>query len=238
MICPNCNATDHEAGAKYCHKCGSPLSYNNSSSIESSKPQNHYKMSSVPNCVKAVDLGLPSGTRWANMNIGAISPEKFGDYYAWGEVSKKTTYTWQTYTHCDGTIESCRDIGSNICGTQYDVAHVKWGGKWQLPTSDQVKELIENCRYEWTKVNGVNGGRFIGPNGNSIFLPAAGYRDDSSEISPTGHIDVGYYAEYWSGTQNSPFVEYAFCLTLFDCGPEGRNSARGNGNVIRPVEVS
>ena len=65
-----------------------------------------------------------------------------------------------------------------------------------MPTSNHIRELIENCRHEWTKVNGVNGERFIGPNGNSIFLPAASYRDDSSEISPTGHIDVGYYAEY------------------------------------------
>jgi len=237
MKCPKCNETDHEEGAMFCHICGASL---NDYGVEFREEEEGLLTSSsnkVPPGIISVNLGLPSGTRWASCNIGAPRPEAFGGYYAWGEVSEKSVYDWSTYTHCDGTIESCRDIGSNICGTQYDVVHVKWGGRWQMPTSDQIKELIENCSYEWTQVNGVNGGRFTGPNGNSIFLPAAGYRDNSGFISATGYVDVGYFAEYLSGAQNSPFIEYAFCLQLFDCGAEARNTARSSGNVIRPVEV-
>jgi len=192
----------------------------------------------APKNLESIDLGLPSGTKWASFNVGATRPEEFGGYFAWGEVSEKAKYDWSNYTHCEGTIDSCRDIGANICGTRYDVANLRWGSRWQMPSSDQINELIENCRYEWTQVNGVNGGRFTGPNGMSIFLPATGYRDNSSDsISATGVVDVGFFAEYLSGSQSSPFIEYAFCLQLSNFGAEGRNTGRGFGNVIRPVEV-
>lgn len=186
MICPNCKATDHESGAKFCHKCGSPLV--NNSDRERPKPQDQ-----SPYGVEAVDLGLPSGTRWANMNIGATRPEEFGGYYAWGEVTEKSNYDWPTYTHCDGTIESCRDIGSNISGTQYDVAYVKWGDRWRMPTFEQIKELWIECSTKWTKFNGIWGCEFTGLNGNSIFVPAAGYRVGTYTQAQTG------YCKLWSG---------------------------------------
>lgn len=256
MRCPNCNESHHEPAARFCHVCGVSLcaiidnrcptcgieivgAHLDDCSVESRIEEDQYPPASpsdAPRGVLAINLGLPSGTKWASCNIGATRPEAFGDYYAWGEVSAKSVYDWSTYTHCDGTIESCHNIGSDICGTQHDAAHVKWGRKWQIPISDQIKELIDNCRYEWTQFNGVNGGRFTGPNGNSIFLPAAGYRDDSSLINTTGCIDVSYFAEYLSGSQISPFIEYAFCLQINDCGAEWRNTARCNGNVIRAVE--
>lgn len=238
MRCPQCNTTDHEEGARFCHICGASLEDRGVESVKEEEKRPSTSLTDTsPSGVMAIDLALPSGTKWASCNLGAIKPEEYGGYFAWGEVSEKAVYDWSTYTHCDGTIESCRDIGSNICGTQYDVAHLRWGSRWQMPTSEQIKELIENCRYEWIQVNGVNGGRFTGPNGNSIFLPAAGYRDNSSIINASGYVDVGYFAEYLSGSRNSPFIEYAFCLQLSNYGAEGRNTGRGYGNVIRPVEV-
>ena len=96
-----------------------------------------------------IDLGLPSGTKWACSNVDddatKQSPTNYGSYYAWGETKEKKVYDWSTYIHCDGTLETCHDIGSDIGGTQYDVAHVKWGGNWQMPTRKQIEELIEKC---------------------------------------------------------------------------------------------
>ena len=126
---------------------------------------------------EAIDLGLPSGTRWASWNVGASSPEEFGGYYAWGETEEKDVYDWSTYTHCDGSWETCHHIGDDIAGTEYDVAHVKWGGSWHMPSVDQIDELLDDCTCTWTQQNGVNGTLVTGPNGNTIFLPATGYRE-------------------------------------------------------------
>lgn len=125
---------------------------------------------------EAIDLGLPSGTKWASWNVGASKPEEYGGYYAWGETEEKEVYDWSTYTHCDGSAWTCHHIGDDIAGTQYDVAHVKWGGSWRMPTSAQQDELRENCTRTWTQQNGVIGTLVTGPNGNTIFLPAAGHR--------------------------------------------------------------
>ena len=119
-----------------------------------------------------IDLGLPSGTKWACCNVGANKPEAYGDYYAWGETETKSTYDWSSYIHCDGSQSTCHNIGSDIAGTQYDVAHVQWGGSWVMPSQSQIKELVENCTHEWTTLNGVNGRNFTGTNGGTIFLPA------------------------------------------------------------------
>lgn len=100
--------------------------------------------SEAPANVVAVDLGLPSGTRWANVNIGASSPEEYGDYYAWGETEEKSDYSKNTYLYWNEQYNTGDDIGEDISGTQYDVAHVKWGGIWKMPTLAQIKELIEN----------------------------------------------------------------------------------------------
>ena len=147
-----------------------------------------------PKGLEAVDLGLPSGTKWANMNVGATKPEGFGGYYAWGETEEKDVYDWITYIHCDGSPETCHDLGKSICGTEYDVAHVKWGDNWQMPSVEQIEELLDKCESEWIELHSVPGFKFTGPNGNSIFLPAAGNRYYSN------HWYLHAYGHYWSGT--------------------------------------
>ena len=124
---------------------------------------------------ECVDLGLPSGTKWATCNIGASKPEDNGYFYAWGETEVKDSYTQNNYAHYDVTTNSYINIGSDIAGTQYDVAHVKWRGEWVMPSEDQFDELCDYCTKEWITLNGVNGRRFTGKNGNSIFLPAGEY---------------------------------------------------------------
>lgn len=131
------------------------------------------KPAEVP--ANAIDLGLPSGTLWASYNVGARNPEEYGDYYAWGEIDTKDSYTWSNYIHCDGTKETCHYIGADFAGTDYDVAHKLWGDRWTTPTKAQIDELTKQCTKKWTMQNGVKGCRITGPNGNSIFLPAAGF---------------------------------------------------------------
>ena len=177
-----------------------------------------------------IDLGLPSGTKWACCNVGADKPEAYGGYYAWGETGFKSYFDWSTYIHCDGSESTCHDLGSDIAGTQYDVAHVKWGGSWVMPSKEQQDELINNCTYEWTTVNGVKGGKFTSNiNGGSIFLPAAGFRWDD------GLYGAGSYGYYWSSTQNPSYSYGAYGLG-FNSGGAGWNSYyRRGGRTVRPV---
>ncbi len=138
---------------------------------------------------EAIDLGL--NVKWASCNIGASKPEDYGDYYAWGETEVKTDYSESTYKYYQNG--SYILIGDNISGTQYDVAHVKWGGKWRMPSEEDIGDLYEKCTWEWTTLNEVNGYIVTGPNGNSIFLPAAGTCYEES---------FGYVGEmgfYWLG---------------------------------------
>lgn len=154
----------------------------------------------------AIDLGLPSGTKWACCNVGASTPEGYGGYYAWGETSEKSVYNSVTYlyftgqdTDGDGFIDKNSDvinIGSDIAGTSYDVAHVRWGGSWVMPSHDRQMELINNCTRKWTTVNGTNGIFVTGPSGGQIFLPAVGYRWFD------GLYYAGSYGYYWASTQD------------------------------------
>ena len=105
-----------------------------------------------------VDLGLTSGTKWATMNVGAVKPQEFGDYYAWGEVTTKETYKWSTYL--DGNMSNPPECGTDkdalkgvtdIAGTQYDAAKANRGGKWRMPTKDQQDELRNECYWVWTE---------------------------------------------------------------------------------------
>ena len=133
-----------------------------------------------------VDLGLPSGTLWATCNIGANTPEQYGDYFAWGETAPKQVYTWETYKWCKGSDNSitkyCMDSsfgtvdGKTELEPEDDAAYVNWGASWRIPSQDQTKELCDKCSWQWTQRNGVNGMLVIGVNGNTIFLPAAGFR--------------------------------------------------------------
>ena len=156
-----------------------------------------------------IDLGLPSGTKWACCNVGATAPEGYGGYYAWGETETKSIYDRSTYKYYkNGGYVS---LGSNVAGTQYDVAHVKWGGTWQMPSKEQREELINNCTYEWTTENGVNGCRFTSKkNGASIFLPAAGaYSGDRL-------YGVGIYGDYRSSTKDPDSSHDAYYLIRFE----------------------
>ncbi|MBR6181214.1 MAG: hypothetical protein IKQ77_08390 [Prevotella sp.] len=177
-----------------------------------------------------IDLGLPSGTKWACCNVAADKPTAYGDYYAWGETEKKSTYDLSTYIYCNGDWSTCQNLGEDIAGTEYDVAHVKWGGSWKMPTEEQQMELENNCTYEWTTVKGVKGGKFKGKNGGSIFLPAAGRRNES------GLEDAGSAGYYWLSIQpiwGAPVL--AECL-YFDPGEQASSSGYcTDGQSVRPV---
>ena len=147
-----------------------------------------------------INLGLPSGTKWSCCNVGASYPETYGNYYAWGETETKSVYDDDTYKYYDKRKKEYMYLGSSICGTRYDVAHVKWGGTWQMPSFKQCRELVDNCRTEWVKFNGKNGCKFTGPNGNSIFLPAAGLRIDDG-FTLWGMDFRGNSGFYFSGSQ-------------------------------------
>jgi len=176
----------------------------------------------------AIDLG--DGTKWSCCNVGASAPWEYGGYYAWGETEEKDYYDWSTYTHCDGTQETCHDLGSDIAGTQYDVAHVKWGGDWKMPSKAQLSWLESSCSTEWTSINGVNGRKVTGSNGASIFLPAAGYRwDDYTD-------NVGSYGHYLSSTQYPTNSDYAYYLYFYSGYFDRSYFNRYGGWSVRPVK--
>lgn len=154
----------------------------------------------------AIDLGLPSGTKWACCNIGASSPEGYGGYYAWGEMAGKSDYSWENYAYYNPDTGGFVSLGSDISGTVYDVAHVQWGGSWVMPSKNRIDELLEYCTWEWTSVNGVNGILVTGPSGGQIFLPAAGFRWND------GLHYAGSSGDYWSSTQRPADSDYAYGL--------------------------
>ena len=161
-----------------------------------------------------VDLGLPSGLKWATCNVGASSPEEYGDYFAWGETETKSEYTYDNSLTLEKTLEYLKANGyiddeGNLT-PEHDAATANWGGSWRMPTKAEQQELRDNCTWIWTAQNGVNGYKVTGPNGSCIFLPAAGYRYGSS-LSSDG--DDGYY---WSSTPDvSYFDDYAYCLYFY-----------------------
>ena len=176
----------------------------------------------------AIDLGLPSGTKWACCNVGATTPEGFGNYYAWGETKVKEKYDWASYIHCDGTAETCHDIGSDIAGTEYDVAHIQWGGSWVMPSQEQFKELIDKCSYTFVTRNGVDGGLFTGPNGGTIFLPEALLRFNEFYECPM------YEGYYWSSTKNTSDRTYRLSFDNW-AASWSASELRGFGLTVRPV---
>ncbi len=163
-----------------------------------------------------VDLGL--SVKWATCNVGANSPEDYGEYYAWGETSTMSSYT-------EDNCETCNQKIDDIKGTNRDVAHVKWGGSWRMPTKEEFDELREKCNWEWTG----SGYEVTGPNGNSIYLPAAGSRDGETLNGD------GLFGYYWSSTPVSEDTRYAYRL-YFDSGvQDAYGFYRGYGRTVRPV---
>ena len=182
-----------------------------------------------------VDLGLPSGLLWATCNVGADTPEGYGDYFAWGETTPKDYYGWSTYQHCMGSdytlTKYCQDPSYGYDGftdilttlePSDDAATANWGDGWRMPTQPEFQELLHNTTRIWTTQNGVNGRLFTAANGNSIFLPAAGYRNESSLV------DAGSGGIYWS---NSLYTDrYAWCSVNYVI-----EAGRCYGFTVRPV---
>ena len=165
--------------------------------------------SNMANGHEYVDLGLPSGLKWATCNVGANKPEDYGDYFAWGEVNTKSEYTEKNYKF--GLLMTgffnLITIGSLI--KKYDAARVNWGGKWRMPTEEELNELWFKCEWVWMSQDGKCGYSVTGPNGNSIFLPAAGLRDGSSLYY------AGSKGYYWSSTPGE-YGDYGVCYLYFD----------------------
>lgn len=168
-----------------------------------------------------VDLGLPSGLKWAAYNIGATTATEYGDYYAWGEVVTKEEYT-------EANSETYGESMSDIAGTEYDVATVNWGGDWRMPSNAEIQELIIKCNWEWTTQGGKQGYKVTGLNGNHIFIPAAGYRSGASLEY------AGSRGRYWSSAPDGR--TYAYYLG-FNSGGHGVYSYyyRYYGCTVRPV---
>ena len=213
----------------------------------------------APNLINGheyVDLGLPSGLKWATCNVGASTPEEYGDYYAWGEVETKNDYSEKTYAHMgsrkrgfwekfDNFWRDLRDgmcwreyvpcatyIGNNISLTRYDVANKKWCSGWRLPIEHDFDELLDenNCEWKWTTHNGINGYEVKSKkNGNSIFLPAAGWRDGTS------FCDQGSNGYYWSATPDEFFAGITIYLDFCENHCSMYSFDRVNGCCIRPV---
>ena len=204
---------------------------------------------------EAVDLGL--SVNWATFNVGATKPEEFGDYYAWGETEPKTDYSWSSYkfrisgdnwdmifskyntNNSYGTVDN-----KAVLDPEDDVAHVKWGGSWRMPTGVEFEELKENCTWVWTKIGGVEGYRVTsnvpGYTDRSIFLPAAGWKRSEER---GGYEENGSHGYYWSGSlfQYFPFLAGAI---QFDssfvsyCADESHDISRCYGQSVRPVRPS
>lgn len=180
--------------------------------------------------VHAVDLGL--SVKWACCNVDATAPEEFGGYYAWGEIEEKSYYDESTYLYWQNDSV---DLGDDICGSRYDVAYIKWGEDWRMPTREEIKELHEKCSWHWSAVNGVMGYEVTGPNGNAIFLPAAGYRYRD------GIYGNGSYGTYRSSSVYEDYGYYAYYLLFYEKNGELYREWDYNhccrGFSVRPVNV-
>ena len=191
-----------------------------------------------------VDLGL--SVKWATFNVGATKPEEYGEYYAWGEKVTKTYYQWYTYKWHDGSYPDltkyCNDsnCGKNgftdnktILDNKDDVAHVKWGGSWRMPTNEEQEELLYRCTWDTMTLNGVNGflvtSKVSGYTDCSIFLPAAGCREDSDIFND------GIRGYYWSSTLDSDYPADAYAIFLSPGFESCSNHSREYGLSVRPV---
>lgn len=187
---------------------------------------------------EAVDLGLSSGLKWATCNVGATTPEGYGDYFAWGETSPKEVYDYSTYfdTNDGGSTFTKYNLtgGKTTLDPEDDAAHVNWGGNWRMPTKAEFDELRNTDNCTWEKKTNYNGTGVNGylvtskKNGNSIFLPASGYYNGSS-LSSDG--SGGYY---WSSSLSGNNSHYAYgllCKTFVDW----LSNFRYYGQSVRPV---
>ncbi|MBR4775770.1 MAG: hypothetical protein IK008_06700 [Bacteroidales bacterium] len=190
--------------------------------------------------VAAVDLGL--SVKWANCNLGATAPEKYGDYYAWGETAPKQEYNWETYKWCNGSYDSLTKYNTNrsygrvdyktVLDPKDDAARVRLGGRWRIPTDDEWKELIENCTWTLTTQGASYGYKVTSEiNGKSIFLPAAFFLLSTD-------LDFGYYGcdgNYWSSSLNTDDPSYAWGVSFDSDHVYMASFVRYHGFSVRPV---
>lgn len=187
-----------------------------------------------------VDLGLPSGIKWADCNVGATIPEGFGDYFAWGESYPQTEYNWSTYKYCEGASSTltkyCNNSSYGMVDNKTslelsdDAAHLNWGGKWRTPTFEEQEELQNNCTWNWTTKNGVKGYEVISKvNGNSIFLPASGYRYNSESNY------VGNYGYYMANEFNPQGCYSTSFMYFASFAVDWETLSRCCGLSVRPV---
>ena len=188
-----------------------------------------------------VDLGL--SVKWATCNVGASKPEDYGDYFAWGETQPKSNYDWSTYKYCNGSYKTLTKYNnSSSYGTvdnkttldlSDDAARANWGGSWRMPTYAELTELRENCTWTWTTQNGVYGYKVAskksGYTNKFIFLPAAGYRLDSSPSY------AGSFGNYWSSSLNPYGACDAYYLDFYSDGVVWHLTGRYIGFSVRPV---
>ena len=176
-----------------------------------------------------VDLGLPSGTLWAEHNVGALFPEGYGDHFAWGEIEPKSNYSSD---NCSSYQQDLGDISGN---PMYDAATANWGNAWRMPTLEEMFELTQQCTWTWTEVNGVAGYKVASKtNDNYIFLPASGFRVNGDLL------DQNSYGYYWTSTPYDPegstptYTKGCYldmCSYQFYCDW----GLRRNGFTVRPV---
>ena len=186
----------------------------------------------------SVDLGL--SVKWATCNVGAEAPEQAGDLFSWGETTTKTSWKWGTYKYCEdgsaskltkyNTLSSNGAIDSKITlEAEDDAATVYWGDAWRMPTTNEIKELMDQCDWTWTTQNEVNGYKVTGPNGNSIFLPVTGYGYNTYHMQPKNE------AKYWSSSLQTDMTTHGQGIS-FKAGEVSWGSYyRYIGCAVRPV---
>ena len=183
-----------------------------------------------------VDMGFPSGVKWATCNVGATTPDGYGEHYAWGEIETKEEYTWQN-GNCLTYGKKLDDISGN---PEYDVATAKWGEKWRMPRLQDMYELIAQSDWIWAKVNGVNGWNVVSKiNGNHIFLPAAGFMNTIAATyqGTEGVLDQNKWGYYWISTpyDDEQIDKEACDFVLSSGGYQTQVGLRYSGFSIRPV---
>lgn len=157
---------------------------------------------------EAIDLGL--SVKWASCNVGATEPWEYGGYYSWGETYTKKIYDGSTYKYNKESKYNDKDNKTTLEPID-DVACVKWGDSWRMPTADEAKELINDCTWEFTILNDVRGYNVIGPNGNSIFLPAASWKGDAGSINGNGHDGI-----YSTSDKKDAITIYAIRFSCYE----------------------
>ena len=201
-------------------------------------PESNVNITTIFNPIsigEAVDLGLPSGLLWSNMNIGATTPEGYGNYYAWGETDIKDTYTWDTYKYGNSasTLTKYNSTdGLTTLESEDDAASINWGGTWRMPTNEEMQELIDNCTWTWTPKNGVNGYEVKSKtNSNFIFLPTSG------QILGNSQSSNDTYGYYWSSSVSTDSLSDAICTCFNSSNVFKGGGDRYCGRSIRPVKL-